>query len=116
MGAVPLKLAKWCWSGNRAMSPVWPMIFAATIGGDAGDLGQRGAGLGDQRAELVGQGLDPGLEGSQADDQVAGELLAGGLGGGRGPDTAQQIGGLAGGQYRSWRRRGSGRAAAGGAG
>lgn len=31
MGAVPLKLAKWCWSGNRAMSPVWLMTFAATI-------------------------------------------------------------------------------------
>ena len=84
--------------------------------GHAGDVGQRGAGLGDERAELVGQRLCPGFEGSQADDEVAGELLAGGLGRCDGTDTAQQIGGLAGGQIRSWRRRGSGRAAAGGAG
>jgi hypothetical protein len=31
---------------------------------------------GDERPKLVGQGLDPSLKGSQADDQVAGELLA----------------------------------------
>ena len=54
--------------------------------------------MGDQRAELVGQRLDPGLEGTQSADEVAGELLAGGRSRRDGTDTTQQNSGLTGGQ------------------
>jgi hypothetical protein len=66
--------------------------------GDAGNRGQGGSGLGDQCGELVGEGFDAGLEGPQAADQVSGELLAGGVGGGVGSHAAQRRGGLTAGQ------------------